>query len=72
MFLCTLMFHRFRFTDMVKWMDAVDRSLENVLKDLLTIEEFESERAVFQVKMTSVLKKKYKRIHFSHFSKLNL
>ncbi|KAK3930234.1 Nesprin-1 [Frankliniella fusca] len=40
--------YRSKFTDMVRWMDAVDRSLENVLKDLLTIEEFESERAVFQ------------------------
>lgn len=44
-----------RFTDMVKWMDAVDRSLENVLKDLLTIEEFESERAVFQVRTSKFI-----------------
>lgn len=35
---------------MVQWMDAVDNSIKNLLKDLATAEEFEREKAIFQVK----------------------
>lgn len=34
---------------MVKWMDAVDVSVKNILKELATAEEFEKEKVVFQV-----------------------
>lgn len=34
---------------MVKWMDSVDASVKNLLKELATAEEFEKERSVFQV-----------------------
>lgn len=34
---------------MVQWMDAVDNSIKNLLKELATAEEFEREKVVFQV-----------------------
>jgi len=34
---------------MVQWMDMVDISLQNIMKEVTTLEEFEKERAVFQV-----------------------
>jgi hypothetical protein len=34
---------------MVQWMDKVDVSLQNIMKEVNTLEEFEKERAVFQV-----------------------
>jgi nesprin-1 len=34
---------------MVQWMDKVDISLQNIMKEVNTLEEFEKERAVFQV-----------------------
>ncbi|XP_075225316.1 muscle-specific protein 300 kDa isoform X2 [Lycorma delicatula] len=40
--------YRKKFADMVKWMDAVDNSVKNILKELATAEEFEKEKAVFQ------------------------
>jgi nesprin-1 len=34
---------------MVQWMDKVDINLQNIVKEVNTLEEFEKERAVFQV-----------------------
>lgn len=39
----------YRFSSMVQWMDAVDSSIKNLLKELATAEEFEREKVVFQV-----------------------
>lgn len=38
-----------RFENIVRWMDSVDDSLKNILKDVNTMEEFEKEKIVFQV-----------------------
>lgn len=38
-----------RFNHIVHWMDEVDGALKNILKDVSTMEEFEKEKAVFQV-----------------------
>jgi hypothetical protein len=43
-------FH-YRFSAMVQWMDAVDNSIKNILKELATAEEFEKEKSVFQVRL---------------------
>lgn len=34
---------------MVEWMNAVDNSVKSLLKELATAEEFEREKAIFQV-----------------------
>jgi hypothetical protein len=34
---------------MEKWMDDVDRSVQTLLKELSSAEEFEKERLIFQV-----------------------
>jgi hypothetical protein len=34
---------------MVKWMDSVDQSLKNIMREVNTLEEFEREKAIFQV-----------------------
>ena len=39
----------FRFAEMVQWMDNVDISLQSIVKEVNTLEEFEKERAIFQV-----------------------
>jgi len=41
--------YKAKFTDLEKWMDAVDVSVERLLKGLLTDEEFEEEKSTFQV-----------------------
>lgn len=38
-----------KFNDLEKWMNAVDISVERLLKGLLNDEEFEKEKLVFQV-----------------------
>jgi hypothetical protein len=38
-----------RFLEMVHWMDKVDINLQNIVKEVNTLEEFEKERTVFQV-----------------------
>lgn len=38
-----------KFELMVKWMDLVDSTLKNIMKDVDSIEEFEKEKAMFQV-----------------------
>lgn len=38
-----------RFEVMVKWMDLVDSTLKNIMNDVNSMEEFEKEKAVFQV-----------------------
>jgi nesprin-1 len=38
-----------RFEAMVKWMDEVDKTLSNIFNDINTMEEFEREKAIFQV-----------------------
>jgi hypothetical protein len=38
-----------RFLEMVQWMDMVDISLQNIMKEVNMLEEFEKERVVFQV-----------------------
>lgn len=49
-----------KFEAMVKWMDLVDSTLKNIMNDVNSMEEFEKEKAVFQVSrfifITSVLK----------------
>ncbi|XP_039285327.1 nesprin-1-like [Nilaparvata lugens] len=40
--------YRQRFSDMVRWMDTVDNSVKNILKELATAEEFEKEKIIFQ------------------------
>lgn len=37
------------FENMSKWMDQVDGTLKNILKDVSTMEEFDREKAIFQV-----------------------
>lgn len=37
------------FENMSKWMDQVDGTLKNILKDVSTTEEFDREKAIFQV-----------------------
>lgn len=41
--------YKFKFDDLQKWMDAVDISVERLLKGLLNDEEFEKEKSIFQV-----------------------
>lgn len=38
-----------KFEAMVKWMDLVDSTLKNIMNDVNSMEEFEKEKAVFQV-----------------------
>lgn len=38
-----------KFIEIEHWMDTVDKSLQNILSDVNTMEEFEKERIVFQV-----------------------
>lgn len=38
-----------KFVLMVKWMDLVDSTLKNIMSDVNSMEEFEKEKAVFQV-----------------------
>lgn len=38
-----------KFAAMVKWMDLVDATLKNIMNDVNSMEEFEKEKAVFQV-----------------------
>lgn len=38
-----------KFNEMSKWMDSVDDALKNILNDVNTMEEFEREKAIFQV-----------------------
>lgn len=38
-----------KFEEMVKWMDSVDKTLSNIFNDINTMEEFEQQKAVFQV-----------------------
>lgn len=40
---------------MTSWMDAVDASIRNILKELSTAEEFEKEKAIFQVTQNDTL-----------------
>lgn len=44
-----------KFNSMVQWMDGVDDTLKNILKDITTMEEFEREKAVFQVSARSLI-----------------
>lgn len=39
-----------QFQDMVNWMDVVDQSLESITREVESMEEFEKERIVFQVR----------------------
>jgi len=41
--------YKAKFTDLEKWMNAVDVSVERLLKGLLNDEEFEEEKSIFQV-----------------------
>lgn len=41
--------YKAKFTDLEKWMNAVDISVERLLKGLLNDEEFEKEKSIFQV-----------------------
>lgn len=38
-----------RFDEMVHWMDHVDSTLRTILREVNTLEEFEKEKAIFQV-----------------------
>lgn len=46
--------YKFKFEDLQKWMDAVDVSVERLLKGLLNDEEFEKEKSIFQVSLNSL------------------
>lgn len=39
---------------MVQWMDKVDINLQNIVKEVNTLEEFEKERVVFQVCLNAI------------------
>lgn len=39
---------------MVKWMDHVDSTLQAILKEVNSLEEFEKEKSVFQVKIYQI------------------
>jgi len=41
--------YKSKFNNLEKWMDAVDVSVEKLLKGLLNDEEFEFEKSIFQV-----------------------
>lgn len=41
--------YRQRFQELVLWMDSVDENIANILGQMDTVEEFEKERAAFQV-----------------------
>lgn len=38
-----------KFADMSQWMDSVDNALKNILNDVKSMEEFEQQKAIFQV-----------------------
>lgn len=40
-----------RFDSVTHWMDDVDKALQNILKDVNTMEEFDKEKVVFQVRI---------------------
>lgn len=42
-------FYRQKFNEMTSWMNTVDDSLKNIIKEVNSMEEFERERIVFQV-----------------------
>lgn len=39
-----------RFDEMVRWMDHVDSNLRTILHEVNTLEEFETEKTIFQVR----------------------
>lgn len=43
--------YKAKFVDLEQWMNAVDLSVERLLKGLLNDEEFEKEKSIFQVKI---------------------
>lgn len=43
--------YKHKFNDLEKWMNAVDISVERLLKGLLNDEEFEKEKSIFQVNL---------------------
>lgn len=44
----------FRFDEMVHWMDHVDNILRTILREVNTLEEFEKEKTIFQVRASIV------------------
>lgn len=44
-----------RFDEMGRWMDHVDNTLRTILKEVNTLEEFETEKTVFQVSESPIL-----------------
>lgn len=42
--------YHFRFDEMVRWMDHVDSNLRTILHEVNTLEEFETEKTIFQVR----------------------
>lgn len=42
-------FYHEKFGEMINWMDVVDASLKNIIKEVNSMDEFERERVVFQV-----------------------
>lgn len=45
-------FYHQKFSEMINWMDVVDGSLKNIIKEVNSMDEFERERVVFQVSST--------------------
>lgn len=45
-------YHR-KFAEMSQWMDTVDDALKNILNDVKSIEEFEQQKSIFQVSVSS-------------------
>lgn len=42
--------YHLRFDEMVRWMDYVDSNLRTILHEVNTLEEFETEKTIFQVR----------------------
>lgn len=47
--------YKSKFNDLEKWMNAVDISVQRLLKGLLNDEEFEKEKSIFQVNKYLIL-----------------
>lgn len=47
--------YQIKFNDLERWMNAVDLSVERLLKGLLNDDEFEQEKSIFQVIKSSYL-----------------
>jgi len=40
---------KYRYAEIVRWMDSVDKGVESIAREVSSLEEFEKERRHFQV-----------------------